>query len=92
MSEKEVEGILGRAGMSPEKSEIGHFFDLRHQFVLAEPNYLVWSHNFGTHKYWTSQRGCIQVNFDSRGYVREKAFWRSAEPTFIDRIRDWLGW
>jgi hypothetical protein len=83
MSEKEVEEILGGPGKRQCPPGLVR--------QLSEPHDISLFDRFIS-KYWTSQRGCIQVNFDLRGNVCEKAFGRSGEPNFIDRLRDWLGW
>jgi len=47
----------------------------------------------GGEQYWIGQRGCMEIRFDPQGQVKWKRFngWRSAAPTFLDRLRDWLG-
>jgi len=88
MTENQVEEILGQPGMSSEECkffEKGQFLSLQ----LAKPIYGVQA----TFKYWTSQRGTtMQIGFDERGHVSAKRLWSSGEPSFLDRIRDWLGW
>ena len=102
MTEKEVVEILGQpSGMTLEEL-IGHgFFNL---LVLCEPiGYegltldVAWNLrpalNQDTPKFWASQRHCLQIGFDGTGKVRGKVLWESNKPSsFIDRIRDWLGW
>jgi hypothetical protein len=45
-------------------------------------------------KIWYGNRGLIEITFDKGGHVFSKGFrgWRPADPTFLDRLRDWLGW
>jgi hypothetical protein len=90
MTEKEVEAILGRPGMSREES---NFRVLGLLLQLAEPKDLMWTlDQTRTCRYWPSQGAWMQVDFDPRGYVRGKAVFRSFQPSFIGRLRDWLGW
>jgi hypothetical protein len=90
MTEEEVEDILGRPGVSWEANLFPFHFE------LAESNDTLYIRRWPferweSDKFWTSQRACIQVRFDPRGNISGKAFWRSAEPSFLDRLRDWLG-
>src|SRR5262249_40088684 len=91
-TEKEVEVILGRPGLRAGDLKGNEFFDQRLQ--LGEPDNGVWMHHgLKSHKFWTSQRGLMQIAFDPRGCVSGKALWQSGEPSsFIDRIQHWLGW
>jgi len=94
MTENQVEEILGGPGMSLDEWEV-FIKTMKFPFSeLTEPNNGWWIGDAKACKYWTSQRGCMQVNFDPQGNVSGKAFWRSLEPSpsFIDRLRDWLGW
>jgi hypothetical protein len=104
MTEKEVADFLGQpSGMSLDQLQ-GHHFNWFSWLVLVEPiNYdaitvdVGWNPRPGlnqdTHKFWTSQRHCLQIGFDGTGKVRGKVLWESNKPSsFIDRIRDWLGW
>jgi len=91
MTEKEVAGILGRSGMSWEESNLDtDQFPVRLRLQLAEHINGTWI--LDRHKYWTSQHGCMEIEFDPRGSVSGKIFWRSSERSFIDRLRDWLVW
>jgi hypothetical protein len=96
MTENQVEKILGGPGTSWKESGFRDTdpFPLSDQ-ILVEPNYGMWIlDNLKRHKYWTSKRGCMQIEFDLQGHVSGKAFWPSgkADPNFLDRLRDWLGW
>jgi hypothetical protein len=100
MTEDEVVEILGGPGTSRQEhwaqhtrleKELGHPFDAR-RLALVQPNYGPWILDFKTHKFWTSQHGTMQIGFDPGAYVSGKIFWHSSEPSFRDRLRDWLGW
>jgi len=93
MTENQVEKILGGPGTSWKESWFWDTdqFPLSDQ-ILVEPNYGVWILDIlKRHKNWTSQRGCMQIEFDLQGHVSGKAFWPSANGSFI-RFPDWLGW
>jgi hypothetical protein len=47
---------------------------------------------FHIEKFWPGQAGRIQVEFDLHGCVTGKAFWEFPEKSFLDSLRDWLGW
>jgi len=46
------------------------------------------------HKVWFDRRGYLGITFDDEVHVRSKMFvgWRPADPTFLERVRDWFGW
>jgi hypothetical protein len=92
MTEKEVEEILGKPGVSGvafvkhvEVSPISFTGPV----LVEEPE-----SPSDSEKYWIGQRGIMRIGFDKACEVAVKRFQevRSTEPTFIDRIRDWLGW
>jgi len=103
MTEKEVEVILGGPGASlaehltrwqAAEKRIGkklweHFDDNE----LVEPKDFWKRFDEENGKYWLGRRGIVAIQFDE-GRVRRKQFQGliAAEPTFIDRLRDWLGW
>jgi hypothetical protein len=45
-------------------------------------------------RYCPGRRGYIWIQFDQEGHVVWKCFQRGryADSTFVDRLRDWLGW
>ena len=98
MTENQVEEILGVPGMGLD--QLHHFLT---SVVLSEPiGYCTrlenWQIRLGldqqdTHRFWTSQRHCLQIGFDGTGKLRGKVLWESGKPSsIIDRLRDWLGW
>jgi hypothetical protein len=96
MSEKEVENILGRPGMSVEEwreFNEGHFPSGQTLQLEEQVNADAWKLDGETFKYWTSQRGTMLIGFDARGHVVMKLLWSAPEgPSFLDRLRNWLGW
>src|SRR5262249_28410782 len=60
-------------------------------FSLAEPERLAFDSALS--KYWSCRRGFMIIQFD-KDHVIRKVFqqWRPADPTFLDHLRDWLGW
>jgi hypothetical protein len=93
MTEKEVVAILGGPGMNAE--------EYRAQRKGKPPLIEVFSEGAGgrfpviaAERFWIGHRGCIEIHFNSEGHVAFKFFYplRSAELSFIDRLRDWLGW
>jgi outer membrane protein assembly factor BamE (lipoprotein component of BamABCDE complex) len=95
MTENQVEEILGGPGMSWKQFKEPHFF---YRMVLSEPKgYRVQVRGMqmlDECKYWPSERRCLQIGFDGTGEVDGKVLWESGQrqPSFIDRLRDWLGW
>ena len=97
MTEKEVEDILGEAGMTQEKfatclkaleknGKVRELDNRRKSGVAAN--------GVDNRKYWIGRRGCIEIGFDPPDQVSVKYFCelRSANPSLIDRLRNWLGW
>ena len=91
MKEKEVEKILGGPAISSKE-----FSDrwkawgkpLTIERVTSEGEVS------GLSKKWWDRRGIMEINFDQGGRVVGKWFLdgQFGESTFIDRLRDWLGW
>ena len=101
MSEKEVEGILGGPGTDYVKwlKEYEAWLKTEQNEPLVpngirfdESNGVQW--NPEKHKLWFGRRGSIEIQFDDEGIVRGKIFegLRPTDPSFFDRLRDWLGW
>jgi len=47
---------------------------------------------FGDERYWIGRLGCVEIRLNPQGRVKSKFFcgWRSAQPSVVDRLRDWL--
>jgi hypothetical protein len=103
MTEKEVEQILGGPGRSLDgfwdhmraiKKQSGQARPLvyDHKRSFAEPEIIIVSNE--KDRYWIGRHGELGIQLDEEGHVSGKWFngWRSAEPTFIERLREWLGW
>jgi hypothetical protein len=98
-TEKEVESILGGPGISC-KEFLAHIArvekDIGKPFLgkrlLREPERFEFDED--KTKVWFGGRGIIGIKFDQGGVVEGKVFEgvRSADPSFLDRLRDWLGW
>lgn len=97
MTEKEVEGILGGPGMNQEQYMV-QWNQLtkteRISFDGSAFDRIGWQRQPKNEKIWLSRRGWLGIQLDQRAQVTGKAFYaiQSADPNFIDRIRDWLGW
>jgi hypothetical protein len=103
MTEKEVEAILGGAGISGaefhdhmrvlEKKMGKYPFDYD-GIVLGEQEVVKNLTMWGPAKTWFGRRGRMQIGFDDGGHVESKTYhgWRPAEPNFLDMLHDWLGW
>src|SRR5262249_49291668 len=97
MTEKEVEDILGGPGKNNEEYE-AHMLKEKNKRpiidVLSEPEggWLFVEGENTRYRYWIGHRGCMQVRFNPRGQVAFKFFESWRELSFIDRLRDWLGW
>jgi hypothetical protein len=98
MTEKEVENILG----SPGKTEDEHNAELEtlqdekgrilfHGPYLSEGEEAPHNNKMNA-KFWLGRRAFIEINIE--GTVIGKSYWGGfqRDPTFIDRLRDWLGW
>jgi hypothetical protein len=90
MTVKEVENMLGEPGSRHVDiwrdlaKEPGNWF--------AEPNPFIFD---GTRNLtWIGRNGFIDIRYDERRQVIGKYFgeFPSTRPSFIDRLRDWLGW
>jgi hypothetical protein len=79
MSEKEVEDILGGPGIKAP------FTSKRLRVGPQVPP---------TFHFWLGRSGFIEIEFDNDDQVIDKYFRnvQGADPHFIDRLRDWLGW
>jgi hypothetical protein len=102
MTVEEVEAILGGPGMKWKDymdqwalaAEIGKPRSSRISFREGEePKKQVWW-DAKNSKVWPGTRALIGIQFDEGGHVMIKIFeeWLPANPNFIDRLRDWLGW
>jgi hypothetical protein len=90
MTENEVEGILGGPGK-----------DLQ-TFLVQDVNILVDRGITIDHqidhletRVWVGRRAVVEIQFRTGGPVIGLSFYvrrRSAEPTIIERLREWLGW
>jgi hypothetical protein len=98
MTRAEVEHILGRSGMSYHdfvtqynqfEEEMG-FVD---EGVRLEEPESFWPDDKNNARFWWG-RGLLRIQFNEQGEVANKVFRaiRPAEPAFLDRLRDWLGW
>ena len=100
MSQKEVEAILGEAGMTQEKfATFLETLEKNGKFPIVdspiiEPKAGIAGNGIDDRKNWIGRHGCIQIGFDPPDHVSVKCFYalRSADPNLIDRLRDWLGW
>lgn len=91
MQEKEVEDILGGPGLTGDYAPrfslvmsggVTFFDEKRYDF------------RNNRRKYWIGRRAVLGVSIDQEGIVRLKSFHKlhSLEPSFLERLRDWLGW
>ena len=102
MTEKEVEHILGGPGISVEEYlHIQGFWlgtdrmPVGEGIILDEPERTdAVIAQITEAKVWFGRRGYLEVQFDNKGQARWKYWmgWRLNDPTFIERMRDWLGW
>ena len=95
MTEEEVEDILGGPGMNRQEF-LAKFDQVRDHLIygdsFVEPD---WENNDEKqNKIWFARRGFLAVQFDQAGHARRKLFQatRSTDPSFFDRLRDWLGY
>jgi hypothetical protein len=107
MTEAEVEEILGRSGIRCDdffeqyaqlQNEMGKPPFIDEGLLLEEPDFgrptgLLFD-EWDKSKIWSGRHGFVGVHFDEKGHVAKKIFhaMRPAEPGFLDRLRDWLGW
>jgi len=103
MTEDEVAEILGGPGMSGEEAqrlekELARIGKPPIQFseeIQQEPEVGL-PFIKERSKVWLGHRGALIIEFDGNpeGRVRRKMFCeiQSSEVTFLDRLRDWLGW
>lgn len=102
MSETDVEEILGRPGLSDKEGkqqyealmkQLGKEPFIPEGDLLAEPDNIDVLDVPPT-KVWLGRRGLMSCHIDETGRITAKVFmgWRPAEPTFLERLRDWLGW
>ena len=108
MTVAEVESILGRPGMAYDDFEDhldalakNDKFPVPDHIRFAEPEEGEWKWiDEGKNKvpnntkYWIGQRGRMVIQLSPSGQVIGKYFhgWRSPDPSFPERLRDWLGW
>jgi hypothetical protein len=102
MTEKEVEGILGRPGMDVKQFEeqLWALGKLQYDEVrLREPERGLEfaageDEDTAEFKCWLGRRGSITVTLDHTGRVQSKSFagFRIADQSFLDRLYYWLGW
>ena len=87
MTEKEVEGILG----GPGKSELLNMKNVAKEKGL--PIIEMFQGQIPKPKIWKGRRGIVQIQLDEESRVSGKSFLGFGErSSFIDRLRDWLGW
>ncbi len=102
MSEEEVVAILGGPGMSDKEAndqiealekQMGKPPFIYDDFMLLESKRMRPDELFAWRS-WPGRRGSISVHFDNEWRVISKSFrgWRPAEPSIVERLRDWLGW
>jgi len=92
MTEKEVESILGKRGIDEDLADEEL---TKSAFKVKGPELMEGPDSFPeTLKYWIGRSGIIVIDFDRHYHVRVKVYREggSEKPTFIDGIRDWLGW
>ena len=89
MTINEVENVLGSFGISNDDILDWKSIDKEHDGVLLMEPFGAWMKNA---TYWMGPRGRMVIHFEE-GHVGGKCFegWRSANPSFLDRLRDWLG-
>ena len=107
MMEKEVQEILGGPGMNEEGNEdqievLEKTFDKLIIAVNARPvkppsiHARVAPDNWiaGAKKVWVGRYGFLRIEFDQKGQVKRNTFfeYQQTEPTFVERVQDWLGW
>jgi hypothetical protein len=97
-TEKEVESVLGRSGI--------HFKEVKARYeALAKQGDAIWytqespMHNpkplKGIERYWPGRAGIISIQINPNTgvvYFQQFITRRSLETSFLDRLRDWLGW
>jgi hypothetical protein len=95
MTEEQVKAILGGPGITDGEYEIaiaeGRFPFVHNDVTLEEPE---WNgERLGDLKVWIGQNAVIGIQFREGGVVR-RIFQgiRRSDPSFLDRLRDWLGW
>jgi hypothetical protein len=98
MSLEEVERILGGGAISWEEYHarwLALMKSGRSQVndCLEEGRGVFGGVKIENNRYWIGPRGYLEIEFE-HGRVVGKYFceFRSADPSFLDRIRDWLGW
>ena len=98
MTAEEVEGILGVPGKSLEEAD-AKIEALATQMgkppFIYDNGIFLQETGFGESELrWIGRHGMIVLHIDAKDHVSGKFFqgWRSADPTFLDRLRDWLGW
>jgi hypothetical protein len=91
MAQTEVETILGGHGIGWHD-----FLAQRDRPAInieeVEAN-LDWVEEKENPRFWLGRHGLLGIQFDEKGHVQRTRFWRvtAAEPSFLDRLRDWLG-
>jgi hypothetical protein len=92
MTEDEVENILGGSGLCRKEFWNYYFTTVLHGTHLWEPQDRIL--NLQTSKYWKGPCAAIIIDFDHENRVVCKGFSevQFSDPSFIDRLRDWLGW
>jgi hypothetical protein len=91
MTETEVEGIFGGPGMNSDDERFAAMKDERGMNNMRL--FLDWRMGewWGTEsKVWQGQSAIIGVYFDRKGHVSGMRF--CGRSSYLDRIRDWLGW
>jgi hypothetical protein len=96
MVQKEVEGMLGMPRIHVKDFWFGYWLPLKKKGVhLAGWEWLEQGEPVEDDAtYWIGGNGLMGIEFDNDGRVVGKKFHRveSSQQTFLDRLRDWLGW
>jgi hypothetical protein len=91
MQEKEVEDILGGPGLTGDYPPEFSLVMSGGVTIFDEKQYDFRNHR---RRYWIGRGGALGISIDHEGIVRLKSFHKllSLEPSFLDRLRDSLGW
>jgi hypothetical protein len=95
MTEKEAEEILGGPGIKFREAERKYGKHFRGREIQLEDRVGEQKGKIETDtKLWIGRRQILFIDFDQSGHVRTKHLdeLRSADSSFLDRLRDWLGW
>lgn len=84
MTMDDVERLLGGPGMNEKEFLAQHGKDI----------YRLKARTAGESRFWLGRRYWMEIRFAPQGYVSTKCYSKlfSAEPTLLERLRDWIGW